>query len=131
MQPHPVKLRLSVLISGVVFLSVELRRFWRGSRGCGEIPAIFPEIVAGLDLGSNKFTVVLLGRKLTLKQVRLVKQIACRSRKTESLIRPFRIGRKAARWSAPTILSCCVCPLCEQRRWMKREPRSRARSTDH
>ncbi len=44
-----------------------------------------------------EITVVLLGKKLTLVEVRNVKQIACHTKKTESAIRISRSGSKAVR----------------------------------
>src|SRR5882757_4676550 len=69
-----------------------------------------------------KNPVVLLSKKLTLKEDRPVKQLVCHSKKTESAIRISRSGSKAARPST-TISKSCDYPRRAHGRWMRPGPR--------
>src|SRR5882672_9318050 len=74
-----------------------------------------------------EITVVLLGKKLTLVEVRFVKQIICHTKKTESAIRISRGGSKEVRLRK-TLLKLPGCRLPAHWQWMKQRLRLRVSS---
>src|SRR5712691_610842 len=95
---------------------------------CGQFGPIRGSCATFTSRRLLEITVVLLGKKLTLAEVRFVKQIVCHTKKTESAIRISRSGSKAVRLRK-TLLKLPGCRLRAHWRWMKPALRLRVSST--
>src|SRR5260370_12410927 len=95
---------------------------------CGQFGTIRGSCATFASRRRLEITVVLLGKKLTLVEVRNVKQIECHTKKTESAIRISRSGSKAVRLRK-TLLKLRGCQLRPHCRSMTPDLRFPVRST--